>query len=147
MADRILAGDDTASDYLGDLPITYSMDGLPEYPRYAVEDFDAAFQRFLILIGSDEPFGDRQERQLKADAAAYPELSLCGEEHVSLIMPEEQALDFVAAVTGHPRSWVACWNYRVTLSDLVTEHGSDKVALRFAFATAYRNALRYAVSK
>lgn len=143
MTEHFREFDYTPSDYIIDLPVTIRKEGLAEYPRFAVEDFDSAFTRFMILIGADKPFGDHQEHQFMLDAEAFPELALYGERGTHFIMPEEQALDFVAAVTGHPRTWVASWNYRVTISDLVTEHGQDWATLTNAFDKAYRDALRF----
>ena len=131
------------SDYVIDLPVMIPKDGLADYPRFAVEDFDAAHSRFMNLIGEEQPMGEFEERLLEADRAAFPVLAGFGVRSEYYIMPEEHELDFIVAVTGHPRQWVASWNYRVAIADLVREHGQDWEALSRELGRAHRNALRY----
>lgn len=131
------------SDYVIDLPVMIPKDGLADYPRFAVADFDAAFSRFMNLIGAEEPLDDREEEFLVLDRKAFPTLASYGMRTGHYILPEEQALDFIVAVTGHPREWVASWNYLVTIADLVKEHGQDWQTLAHEFAQAHRNAVRY----
>ncbi|NTF17882.1 hypothetical protein G6L37_05665 [Agrobacterium rubi] len=131
------------SDYVIDLPVMLPKDGLAEYPRFAVNDFDAAMSRFMNLIGEESPVDDREEAHLSADREAFPILASYGCRTDHYIMPEEHALDFVVDVTGHPRSWVAAWNYRVAISDLVREHGQDWDTLSREFGKAHQSAVRY----
>lgn len=131
------------SDHVIDLPVMIPKDGLADYPRFAVEDFDAAFSRYMNLIGKETPVDDSETSFLESDRAAFPTLAGFVDRADYCIMPEEHALDFIVAVTGHPRSWVAAWNYRVTLSDLVKEHGQDWDTLSREFARAHRSAVRY----
>ncbi len=135
--------DYAASDYVIDLPVMIPKDGLADYPRFAVADFDAAFSRFMNLIGEEEPVDEREQELLVLDQKAFPALASYGLRTGHYILPEEQALDFVVAVTGHPREWVASWNYRVTIADLVKAHGQDWNTLSQEFAMAHRAAVRY----
>lgn len=145
MTEHLTEFDYAPSDYVIDLPVMIPKDGLAVYPRFAVEDFDAAFSRFLNLVGDEAPIGDEEERLLVLDREAFPEIAARGEPDDYSLMPEEHALDFIVAVTGHPRSWVASWNYRVTISDLVKEHGQDWETLSREFARAHHNAIRYSL--
>lgn len=131
------------SDYVIDLPVMIPKDGLADYPRFAVADFDAAFSRFMNLIGDEVPVDEREEEFLVLDKQAFPALASYGLRTGHYILPEEQALDFIVAVTGHPREWVASWNYRVTIADLVKAHGQDWNTLSRKFATAHQDAVRY----
>jgi hypothetical protein len=131
------------SDYVIDLPVIIPKDGLADYPRFAVSDFDAAFSRFMNLIGEEDPLDEREQEWLALDREAFPALASYGLRTGHYILPEEQALDFIVAVTGHPREWVASWNYRVTIADLVKEHGQDWDMLSRKFATAHHAAVRY----
>lgn len=131
------------SDYVIDLPVMIPKDGLADYPRFAVDDFDAAFSRYMNLIGEEEPIDEREEEFLVLDKRAFPALASYGLRTGHYILPEEPALDFIVAVTGHPREWVASWNYRVTIADLVQAHGQDWSTLSQEFAKAHRAAVRY----
>jgi hypothetical protein len=133
-----------AFDDVDGLPAQVRLDGLPEYPRYAAEDFDRAFLRFCILTGDEEAFGDAQEAQLVRDMSDFPELTGFSGSGADLVMPEERALDFVAKVTGHSHAWVASWNYRVALNDVAAEARGDTGWFLKTSAKAYDDAVRYA---
>jgi len=144
MTEPVSDFDYAPSDYVIDLPVMIPKDGLADYPRFAVEDFDAAFSRFMNLIGEENPIDEAEETLLAVDRKSHPWLAAYGDRADHYIMPEEHALDFIVAVTGHPREWVAAWNYRVAISDLVKEHGQDWETLSREFTKAHRLAVRYA---
>jgi hypothetical protein len=131
------------SDYVIDLPVMIPKDGLADYPRFAVDDFDAAYSRFMNLIGEETPLDDGETAMLASDVEAFPALAFYGRDVDHYIVPTEQMLDFITATTGHPRSWVASWNYRVTLAFLVRENGQDWATLSSEFTKAHREAVRY----
>lgn len=131
-------------DDVDGLPAEVKLDGLPEYPRFAANDFERAFSRFNILTGVEEAFGELEESQLAEDGAAFPDLARFGTRTGHYILPEEQALDFVQKVTGHPVGWIASWNYRVTLNDLAADAAGDVRWFLKSSAEAHRDALRYA---
>ncbi|WP_327211344.1 hypothetical protein [Rhizobium leguminosarum] len=133
-----------AFDDVDGLPAQVRLDGLPEYPRYAAEDFDRAFLRFCILTGDEEAFGDAQEAQLVRDTSDFPELAGFVSSGAEFVMPEERALDFVAKVTGHSRAWIASWNYRVAVNDVAAEARGDTAWFLKWSAKAYDDAVRYA---
>lgn len=126
------------------LPAEVRLDGLAVYPRFAAEDFERAFLRYCILVGAEEPFGDDQEGQLERDRLEFPKIALYGEQTGHFVMPEENALDFVVKATGHPRAWVASWNYRVALNDIAVDTAGDVRRFLRTSAGAYADALRYA---
>jgi hypothetical protein len=142
LLDEELATERAFDDVRG-LSANVRLDGLPEYPRFAAEDFERAFARFCILTAVEEPFGELQESQRERDVEAFPDLASFGIKTGHFILPEEQGLDFVLKVTGHSRGWVASWNYRVALNDIASQSAGDVSWFLKTSRKAYEDAVRY----
>jgi hypothetical protein len=131
------------SDYLIDLPVMIPKDGVAPYPEFAADDFDAAYDRLLNLVGQHMPSTEIEQDMLVRDRMVFPHLSCRPAPNGHAMLAQDWALDFIAVVTGHPKEWVASWSYRVKLADLVGAHGQDWDALTMEFSKAHDAAIRY----